>query len=60
MAIKRWRFRNRRWGSLVDLVALWAVAIIIVIEMIRLVFTPNSIDGIVLVLNIVVLLYMLQ
>ena len=40
--------------------ALWAIAVIIFIEMVRLIFTPSSIDAIVLVLSIIVLLSILK
>ena len=55
--------RGRLQGSLqhfLRLAALWAILAIIVIEMVRLVFTPSSIDGVMLVLGIIVLLDMLK
>jgi len=51
---------QRVWGNLLDLAAFWACAVIVLLEMIRLVFFPNSIDGIVLVLSIIVLLSMMN
>lgn len=50
----------RSWCNLLDLAALWAIGIIIFVEMARLIFSPNSLDAIVLVLSIIVLLNLLN
>lgn len=59
VGVKRLRLQ-RSWCAFLDFAALWSIALIIFIEMVRLIFVPSSIDGIVLVLSIIVLLSMLK
>jgi hypothetical protein len=55
------RFKPKRlWFDVLDWVSVWAMSLIVLIEMTRLVFKPNSLDGIVLVLAVLVLLNMLK
>lgn len=55
------RFKAKRlWFDMLDWVSLWAMSLVVLIEMSRLVFKPNSLDGIVLVLSVLVLLNMLK
>lgn len=51
---------TRVWRQLLDYIAFWAAALVIGIEIIRLVFAPNSIDGIILILTVVILSSMLD
>ncbi|NLW17023.1 MAG: hypothetical protein GX033_05170 [Firmicutes bacterium] len=51
---------SRSWWRLLDAAALWAISIVVFIEMARLIFIPNSLDAIVLVLSIIVLLSILK
>jgi hypothetical protein len=57
--MKRLRLQHT-WCDFIDFAALWAIAVIVFIEMVRLIFVPNSVDGIVLVLSIIVLLGLLK
>ncbi len=55
------RFKPKRlWFDVLDWISVWAMSLIVLIEMTRLVFKPNSLDGIVLVLAVMVLLNMLK
>lgn len=55
------RFKPKRlWFDVLDWISVWAMSLIVLTEMARLVFKPNSLDGIVLVLAVLVLLNMLK
>lgn len=51
---------KRMWFDVLDWVSLWAISLVVFIEMSRLVFKPSGLDGIVLVMAVLVLLNMLK
>lgn len=48
------------WFDMLDWVSFWAISLVVLVEMSRLVFRPSSLDGILLLLSVIVLLNMLK
>lgn len=57
--LKRFKVR-KHWFDILDWAALWSIALIVFIEMVRVIFKPSGLDAVILVLSIVVLLNMLK